>query len=496
MPPLPDPSVSPAGVSEERTPRRPPAGLLERIAVGHAAATLVGLAWAYGGAAERMWPWIGLWGSLGLVVTVAAAFFPDPARAERRRTLRWLLPLLAFDVFVLAGTFNPSVREVRFDGEVLLALREPTVAWLPSSARPALGREALWLFNALFVPAFNVALVVRRRALLRGLLLVGAFSTVALAVLGTVQKLTGATGPYFGQATTRQNYYFSTFIYHNHWGAYVLLMLAAGLGLTWHYARRTRTRDALHSPALAGLTAVLLVAITVPLSGSRSSTLLGGTLLLVAFAVWVGSLFRGRRRGAAAVLPPLLGGLLAVALGLAAVWFVARDTIRTRVELTRSQVGHMRAIGGLGGRAVLYTDTWKMAAARPVFGWGMASYPHVFLRYNSQTSPDKLPIFYRDAHSDWLQAFAEHGFFGSTLLALCAVVPLAGLRRWQLQSAVPLALFAGCAAVLLYAWVEFPFGNFCVIFTWWLCFFCAVQYARLQEREPAPRPSPDRASAA
>jgi len=486
MPPLTDPVPPPSDVSAVRTPHRPPAGPLERAAVVHAALTVVGLAWAYGGAAEWMWPWIGTWGSLAVVLTAAAAFTPDPARAERRRTLRWLLPLLAFDVFVLAGTFNPSVREIRFDTEILLAFREP-VAWLPSSARPALGREALWHFNALFLPAFNVALLVRRRSFLRGLLLVATISTVALAVLGTVQKLTGATGPYFGQATTRQNYYFSTFVYHNHWGAYVLLMLAAGLGLIWHYARRTRTRDALHSPALSGLTAVLLVAITVPLSGSRSSTLLGGALLCVAFALWVASLLRRRRHGDASVAVPLLGGLVAVVLGLGAVWFVARDTIRTRLELTRSQVGHMREIGGIGGRAVLYRDTWKMAADRPVYGWGMASYPHVFLRYNSQTSPDKLPIFYRDAHSDWLQAFAEHGFLGSALLALCAVVPLAGLRRWHLRSAVPIALFAGCAAVLLYAWVEFPFGNFCVIFTWWLCFFCAVRYALLQERDAAPR---------
>ncbi len=492
MPPSHESAGPFSGVSTGRTLHRPSAGTLEWIAVVHAAAAVVGLAWAYGGAAEWMWPWIGLGCGAGFVVTVAAAVAPDPARAERRRTLRWLWPLLAFDVFVLIGTFNPGVREVRFDGEVLLALRDPAVAWLPSSARPALGREALWLFNALFIPAFNIALVVRRRALLRGLLLVAALSTVALAVLGTVQKLTGASGPYFGQATTRQNYYFSTFVYHNHWGAYVLLMLAAGLGLIWHYARRTRTRDALHSPALSGLTALLLVAITVPLSGSRSSTLLGGALLLLAFVVWAAGVVRRRRGRSASPVPILVAGMLAVAVGLGAVWFVARDTIRTRLELTRTQVGHMRAIGGIGGRAVLYRDTWKMAADRPVFGWGMASYPHVFLRYNSQTSPDKLPIFYRDAHSDWLQALSEHGFLGSALLALCAVVPAAGLRRWQLQSAVPVSLFAGCAAVLVYAWVEFPFGNFCVIFTWWLCFFCAVQYARLQERDPASRQATDR----
>jgi hypothetical protein len=42
--------------------------------------------------------------------------------------------------------------------------------------------------------------------------------------------------------------------------------------------------------------------------------------------------------------------------------------------------------------------------------------------------------------------------------------------------------------LLVYAWVEFPFGNLAVVLTWWITFFGAVQYARLQDRE-APTPA-------
>jgi len=103
--------------------------------------------------------------------------------------------------------------------------------------------------------------------------------------------------------------------------------------------------------------------------------------------------------------------------------------------------------------------------------------------YNTRRPVDKLPIFYNDAHSDWLQALAEHGIVGSALLALTAIVPLLRLRRRHLGGPVPAYLLGGCTLLLVYAWIEFPFGNLAVVFTWWLCFFCAVHYARLQDRE-------------
>ena len=127
-----------------------------------------------------------------------------------------------------------------------------------------------------------------------------------------------------------------------------------------------------------------------------------------------------------------------------------------------------------------------MAADRPWFGWGMGSFPHVFMIYNTQkvNRQDNLPKYYHDAHSDWIQSLAENGFVGSGLLGLGAIVPLLGLRRRQLLgSSIPLHLLWGCGLVLLYAWIEFPFGNVAVVLSWWLCFFCAARYAHLQRFE-------------
>ncbi len=482
---------------------RPPGGntrltLLEWATLAHVTTLMLALTWGFGGGAEWMRIYFAWFGALGALLTVRAALDQERWHDGRLRALHWLWPLLAFNLLVLAGTLNPSLKELNFDGEILLAYTGAKSGW-PSSARPHLAWPALLLFDVLFLACFNVALIVRQRRALRGLLLLLVTNALILSVFGTVQKLSHADGIYFGSVKTRQSYFFASFIYHNHWGAFVLLALAACLGLTWHYARRVEARNFFHSPAFGGLIAVFFLAATIPLSGSRSCTLALLPLFGGALVHWTIRTIRQRRRARESALPPLLGAAAALVLAACGVWFVARDTIVLRANLTRSQVGAMIDQGSIGSRMKLYGDTWRMAKDKIWFGWGMESYPHVFARlYNSQISrQDKLPVFYRDAHSDWLQGFAEHGLVGTTLLALLAIVPLLSLRRRHLGSPLPLFLLAGCALLLLYAWIEFPFGNIAVILTWWLCFFCAVQYALLLESDarPADTASPEDPSA-
>lgn len=470
-----------ARVPSSQRPMRP----LEWAVLGHLAIFFVGTTWAFGGGAEWLRPRLAWWGSIGVLLTLAAVSDRTTRSDGWRRTLGWLWPFAAFNAFVLAGCLNPSFREVKFDAEVLL-VNSGGRPGLPSSARPVLGLHALWLFDAIWLSCFNVALVVRRRRALRGLLVLATANALALAIFGTVQKLVHARGLFFGLVASPQPYFFASFIYHNHWGSFAVLMMAACLGLVWHFARREASRDFFHSPAFAWLVAVFLLAVTVPLSTSRSCSVLTLLLLGGAWLHWIGRLVQHRRHFRESVSVPFAGAVLAVAVVAAGTWFVARESIAMRAATTRNQLTEMLARGSVGARAELYRDTWTMAQAKPWFGWGMGSYPHVFTLYNTRTSPvDRLPVFYRDAHSDWLQALAEHGYVGSSLLALCALVPLSGLRRRHFASAVTCYLLAGCGLILLYAWIEFPFGNVAVVLSWWLCFFCAVQYGRLHDRAPS-----------
>lgn len=472
-----------ARVPPSQRPLRP----LEWAVLTHLGIFLVGTTWAFGGAADWLRPILAWWGSLGVLLTLTAVQDRDARRDGWMRPLLWLWPLALFNVLVVAGSFNPSFREFIVDGSTILVPQEAR-AGLPSSARPALALNALWLFDAIWISTLNLTLVIRQRRALRGLLLLLVANACALAVFGSVQKLSHATGLFFDTVPSPQLFFFASFVYHNHWGAFIVLMSAACLGLVWHYAKRSESRGFFHSPAFSGLVLLLFMAATAPLSTSRSCTALIALLLSVAFGHWLWRLAQKRRKFKESVAVPLLGACAAVVLAGAGVWYVARDTITARLATTREQLGEIRARGDVGARGELYRNTWQMAQARPWFGWGMASYPHVFTLYNTRESVDRLPVFYRDAHSDWLQALAEHGFVGTLCLGLCGVVPLLGLRRRHWFNALPFYLLVGCTLILLYAWVEFPFGNVAVVLTWWTCYFSAVHYARLYDRE-APSPT-------
>jgi O-antigen ligase len=215
------------------------------------------------------------------------------------------------------------------------------------------------------------------------------------------------------------------------------------------------------------------------LSGARACTLLLGILIAVALARGIPRV--SRALDVSGIPPPaaLAGMTLAAVVAVAAVWTVAGDVIEARASKTQEQVAQIWSNRGLGSRSVLYHDTWRMARERPLFGWGMGSFPSVFGLYNSQESKvDHLPVIYHDAHSDWLQSLAELGLAGTALLAAAVALPLRAVRRLKVAS-IPFFLLWGCVLVGAYALIEFPFGNVAVVLGWWLCFFAAVQYTRL-----------------
>lgn len=471
------------GVGARVPPGDRPLRPLEWIVLGHVGILLIGTTWAFGGMADWVRPLIAGWASLGGLLLLAAVQNREAWREGAMRPLWWLVPLVVFNGLVLAACLNPNLREIRFGDEIRYGLAGGKAGW-PSTAVPGAALRALWLFDALWISCFNLVLVLRQRRALRLILFLVTANALALAVFGTVQKLSGAKGLFFDAVPSPQEYFFASFVYHNHWGSFIALATAACLGLTWHYARRKEARDFFHTPAFGGLVVVLILAVTVPLSTSRSCTALLLVLLCGAFGHWTVRLVRQRRHQRESAVLPLAGAGIAIVLALGCVWYVARDSIEQRTRRTVQQVGEMRARGSIGSRVALYGDTLRMAKDQPWFGWGMASYPHVFQHYNTQVSrQDRLLLFYHDAHSDWLQGLAEHGVVGLVVLGALGLLPLWRLRPRHFGSPVPAYLLVGCGLLLLYAWIEFPFGNVAVVLTWWLCYFCAIHYAQLYDRE-------------
>jgi len=380
----------------------------------------------------------------------------------------------------------PGFRPIFFEGEPLYVSNRVSV-WLPSAAHPPAVGIALWLFNGAYLSAFNFLLAPQSRRALRRFFFIVLSNALLLAVFGTFQKLGGAKGLFFGLVPSPQPRFFASFIYHNHWGAFCVLMLTLALGLFAHYLRRHLLRDLTRTPAMYVLAVVAAAAITTPLSDSRSGTVLVLFALLVA-TVHTLTVFWKRHDGSPTrrLLPPALASVI-FALLLFIGYDLAKPQITQRFQQTQNQLSNRVTISPLEHRLTLYRDTWHMARDRLTFGWGMASYPHTFRIYNTQAygKADRLPLSYHDAHSDWLQTLAEFGVVGSALIALCALCPLLAFRKTLRANPISAYLLGGCALILLYAWLEFPFGNTAVRLSFWICFFAAIRYAHLTYAEHA-----------
>jgi len=454
-----------------------PPRTLEVAVAAHLTVFILGVSWAFGGNADWVRTPISLWGSLGILLTIAAV-----ASRLRRGTypsaLSWAWPIGVLNILVAASCLTPGCRHLVYGGETfMMPMRIDW--WIPSAAQAGLALRALWLFDTIYFSCLNLALVVTSKRTIRFVLAAAVGNALALSIFGTVQKLAGATGIYFGSIKSPQDYFFASFVYDNHWGAFIVLMMGACIGLIFRYAHGRNGEGFFRGPALVGIVAASLIGLSVPLSGSRACTFLLGILVCVALVRGTSTFSRALRLSGVNPAGSLLG-VFAVAMAAAVgTWIIAGDVIAARASKTRLQVAEILAQGGLGSRSVVYHDTWRMARERILFGWGMGSFPSVFALYNSQVSKvDRLPIVYHDAHSDWLQSVAEIGLAGTALIGASVLLPVLSVRRSR-ATPVPFFLLSGCIFVAAYAWIEFPFGNVAVVLAWWLCFIGAVQYMRL-----------------
>jgi hypothetical protein len=94
------------------------------------------------------------------------------------------------------------------------------------------------------------------------------------------------------------------------------------------------------------------------------------------------------------------------------------------------------------GRIELWRAAWQEAQAHPVLGGGAGSYASWWLAHRKSTQQ------VRDAHSLYLQTFAELGAVGLALLVLALAIPIGVAFRARRRPLVPFAFAAYLAWVL------------------------------------------------
>jgi O-antigen ligase len=451
---------------------------LEKVVLFHVAVLLLGASWVYGGNTPWMRDALSVWASVGALFTTAA-FFQSGARGRAARSKTGLLvPLLLFSGLVWLSAHNPGFRAVLIDGETAFVRGTARHPGWPETVSAELSLRAWWFGAAVYLSAFNLLVVVRSRTALTRLLVLIAANTFVLSIFGTLQKLASA-GFYFGAAESPNPRFFATFIYYNHWGAFMILGLASALGLLFHLASRHRGRDLWHSPFSAALVAAVLIATSAPVSASRASTVMTAVFIGLAMVHGLVGITKEGRNAHERVWPRIALVLtLAIATAGAAGW-LSSGFLRERYVETRLAIDHNQS--PFGDRADLYRDTWELFRQKPWFGWGLNTYAISFQTQRPFTLNlrDRNQNAYATAHSDWLQSLAETGLVGTGLLVLMGIVPLAG-RAWRsLRHPLTAYPLVGCGLVLAYAWVEFPFANAAVMITFWMLFFIAVRHAAL-----------------
>jgi O-antigen ligase len=187
---------------------------------------------------------------------------------------------------------------------------------------------------------------------------------------------------------------------------------------------------------LVGSCAVLMAG-TIFLSGSR-----GGMLAFVLEMVLFAALTLGKRRS-----PRIALGSIAVCVFILALL---------------SFLGKGQVLGRLGDlspgiRLDMTKDSLRMFSKRPVWGWGLGTFPTVYPSYRSFYTN----LFVNEAHNDYAQLLVETGLLGFGLMLWFLVrlyrYGLPTSRRWEFQwdGAVSLAAFLGCTGILFHSFVDF-----------------------------------------
>lgn len=443
-------------------PDEPPATVpWEHLIAAQAAVMAIFSSWAFGGVLSSTQN-----GMLGLAL-LAFPLLRRHGRAGGRVSPWPLLPASCWLLFVAIAALNPSHTPAPGGGWMQ---RAGWIPWLPATVdvNRTVADARVWL--TVLVEAAIVRATLRHASatsLLWGAIALNGF---VLAAVGALFHFAGAEQMLGRFETPEPTYFFATFFYKNHWAAYGALSSMAALALAFSACPAA----AAGHPAARGRVllfggAGLLTAVTLPLPGSRAGGMMAAGIIL-AFLVLFGWRWRrtaGERR-AANGWPLAAGAVVALAIGAFGVNAyssrAAIDFARTRRQIARHLDGET-----LDLRVLVSRDTWRMAQARPWFGWGGGCFELVFPVYQGDylRGPDGRPqARFEFAHNDWLQLPAEFGLVGTALLLVPAA--LVAARGWRRADWAGRWGLAGCGLVALHGWIDFPFHNPAVLMLWTL----------------------------
>ncbi|MGH9602334.1 MAG: O-antigen ligase family protein [Terriglobales bacterium] len=257
-----------------------------------------------------------------------------------------------------------------------------------------------------------------------------------LAMFAIIQDLTSNGKLYWLRVPTRGGSMYGPYVNRNHYAGLMEMLtpfaLVAALSRSLTPEKKT----------LMAFAAVIMGG-SIFLSRSRGGLLALAVQLLVLGVVYF------RRGSSRTVIAALL--TVGIAAGGLVLW-LDRSRMISRLE-SMPEIG-MESMEGV--RLNVVRDGLKMAADRPIAGWGLGVFPVVYPQYRSFYTSK----FVNQAHNDYLQALVETGVLGFALVTwgIFALFREA-FRKMRLGPASLhrpiLAAAVGCTGLLVHSLLDF-----------------------------------------
>lgn len=296
----------------------------------------------------------------------------------------------------------------------------------------------LLLYIAYGVIAFVFTQCLRRASQLRILAWILCVYGAVLASFSLLQGLAPNGKLYWIWPLEQGGYVYGPYVNHNHYAG--LMEMLSPIPLVLAASRFTTGNRKL---AIAGVGA--LMAGTIVLSGSR-----GGVVAFAVQMVLLAVLLRGRV--GTWKQPLLMAAFLMAAIGLLVL--IGGNELTRRMASMHSET-RQELTGGT--RLTIDRDALRMWREKPLFGWGLGTFPAVYPRFRSFFTS----FFVNEAHNDYLQLLVETGLAGISIAAWFLVLTFrharSKLANWTetANGTLTVAALLGCLGILVHSFLDF-----------------------------------------
>ncbi len=387
--------------------------------------------------------WIVLYGCVGLLLFAPLAFgavetwsgFVMEAGAAGLLAV-WLWPGLVGSGFVgsdLAVRWNPLFAPMlAFAALVALQLMTGMTSYWYATW------TSMLLFSSFGILCFLLTQVLRRPEELSRLSLVMSLFGFAVAFFAVIQDLSSNGRIYWLRLPRSGGWIYGPYVNHNHYAGLMEMLFPIPLAMCLSRKVERGTKIAL------GVAAVFMAS-TIVLSGSR-----GGVVALAVQLALAAAYVAIPRKS------PRVAMVLGAALALGALWtlMVGGSSVADRLSTFHTEA-HTELSGGL--RLTVTKDCLRMLKDRPLFGWGLGTFPTAYPPYQSFYSN----IFVNEAHNDYMQFLVEMGLPGLAVMVWFVVVLFRGAWRklkggkLGVNGCLALAGWLGCVGILVHSFFDF-----------------------------------------